>query len=332
MTVYTSRLTLPSPQSTESPNGPVQIAALTAVLDPNVAYDAQGNLASRPVSTPANPGIRGRYYFVTGDSDSTQNNRRYRDFGTGWIEIGAGGAAPYLATIGDGTATTIDVTHSLATRDLSVTVRQTVSPYAEVYPRVEFTTLNAVRFIFDVAPTSGQYAVVINGKGGTVPTVPSHATSHNPGGTDSLNYVAIFTSPALTGTPTAPTATAGTSTTQVSTTAFVSTAIALKADLSSTINAQTGTTYTLALADAGVIVALANAAAITVTVPPNSSVAFPIGTTIELIQDGAGLVTVAAGAGVTIKNAGRLKLNGQDYAATLVKRATDTWNLIGGVA
>lgn len=91
--------------------------------------------------------------------------------------------------------------------------------------------------------------------------------------------------------------------------------------------------YTLALADAGTVVELTKATANTLTVPPNSSVAFPVGTVIELFQYGAGQVTVAAGAGVTIRSSGgKLKLTGQYSGASLRKRATDEWSLIGDIA
>ncbi len=60
-----------------------------------------------------------------------------------------------------------------------------------------------------------------------------------------------------------------------------------------TINSQSGTTYTFALTDAWSMVTFNNAAAQTVTVPPNSSVAFPIGTQIDCSQLGAGKVTFA---------------------------------------
>lgn len=96
-------------------------------------------------------------------------------------------------------------------------------------------------------------------------------------------------------------------------------------------NAQTGTSYTLVLADAGKLIELNNAAAITLTVPTNSSVAFPIGTKIDLLQTGAGQVTVG-GAGVTINATPGLKLSEQWAAASLVKRATDTWVLIGNLS
>ena len=97
-------------------------------------------------------------------------------------------------------------------------------------------------------------------------------------------------------------------------------------------NAQTGTAYTLALSDADKLVELSNAAAITLTVPTNATTAFPTGTQIDLLQTGAGQVTVG-GAGVTLQSNGtKLKLNGQYAAATLIKRATDTWVLIGNTS
>lgn len=100
-----------------------------------------------------------------------------------------------------------------------------------------------------------------------------------------------------------------------------------------TLNAQTGTTYTLVLADAHKLVTLSNASSITATVPPNSSVAFETGDQVNLLQLGAGQVTVAAGAGVTLRSQGsKLKLNGQYATATLVKIASDEWVLLGNTA
>lgn len=146
--------------------------------------------------------------------------------------------------------------------------------------------------------------------------------------TSSLAAKANLASPTFTGTPAAPTASAWTDTTQIATTAQV------KATVSSVVeNAQTGTTYTLVLADAGKMVTLTNAAGITLTVPPNTSEAFPVGTRIDLAQYGAGQVTVAAGAGVTLNARGsRFKITGQYGGATLWKKATDTWLLVGDLA
>lgn len=60
-----------------------------------------------------------------------------------------------------------------------------------------------------------------------------------------------------------------------------------------TASTQAGTAYTLALSDASTAVEFTNSSAVTVTVPPNSSVAFPTGTVIELFQYGTGALTVA---------------------------------------
>lgn len=101
------------------------------------------------------------------------------------------------------------------------------------------------------------------------------------------------------------------------------------------INAQTGTTYTLVLADLGKLVTLSNAGAITLTVPTNASVAFPVGTIIALQQMGAGAVSVVGATGVTINGTtpGSETLTNAQYltTATLTKHATDTWTLTGAV-
>jgi uncharacterized protein (AIM24 family) len=99
-----------------------------------------------------------------------------------------------------------------------------------------------------------------------------------------------------------------------------------------TLNAQTGTTYTLVLTDAHDLVTLSNASAITLTIPTNASVAFTIGDQVNIVQLGAGQVTVG-GAGVTLRSQGtKLKLNGQYSAATLIKIDTDEWVLVGNTA
>jgi hypothetical protein len=103
---------------------------------------------------------------------------------------------------------------------------------------------------------------------------------------------------------------------------------------SSTVTAttQSGSTYTLTLADAGTAVELTNAAAVTVTVPLNASVTYPIGTIIELLQYGAGQVTVAPASGVTIRTPGTLATRAQYSTLALRKRATDEWVLTGDTA
>ena len=98
------------------------------------------------------------------------------------------------------------------------------------------------------------------------------------------------------------------------------------------INAQTGTTYTFVAADASKLVTASNGSAQTYTVPPNSSVAFDVGTAITIIGIGAGKVTLAQGSGVTINSKDSEKaIDGQHASVTLIKTATDTWQLIGAL-
>jgi hypothetical protein len=99
------------------------------------------------------------------------------------------------------------------------------------------------------------------------------------------------------------------------------------------LNAQTGTTYTLAAGDAGELVTLANASAITLTVPTNASVPFAIGTQITITRAGAGALTVVGDTGVTVNSAdGFLKLRTQWSSGTLIKLNTNSWILIGDLS
>jgi len=190
----------------------------------------------------------------------------------------------------------------------------------------------------------------------------------------SLGYTVVdLTSAALTGTPTAPTANAGTNTTQIATTAFVTTAVnnvidaapgaldtlnelaaalgddanyattvtnalAAKASLNLTLNAQTGTTYTFVLADNGKLVTASNGSAQTYSIPTNASVAFPVGAQINIIQIGAGQVTINAvtSGTTTVASTGATaaapKLRVQYSSATCIKVATDLWYVVGDIA
>ena len=97
-----------------------------------------------------------------------------------------------------------------------------------------------------------------------------------------------------------------------------------------TATTQAGTSYTLVLADAGTAVEFTSASSVTVTVPPNASVAYATGTIIELLRYGAGTLTVAPGAGVTIRSPGSLlSANSQYSSLSLRKRATNEWVLAG---
>jgi hypothetical protein len=99
------------------------------------------------------------------------------------------------------------------------------------------------------------------------------------------------------------------------------------------INAQTAA-YTLVLTDASKLVTLTNALALTLSVPTDASVAFPIGTTIDLAQMGAGKVTVAAvtPGTTTVNGTPSLGFRAQYSAATLIKIAANNWLLVGDLA
>jgi len=102
------------------------------------------------------------------------------------------------------------------------------------------------------------------------------------------------------------------------------------------INAQTGTTYTFVLADDGKFVTASNADPITVTIPPISSHAYPIGAQLNIVQKGAGQVTFAQGAGVTIRSTGTTasapKLRVQYSSATAVHEGSDIWYVVGDIS
>ena len=95
-------------------------------------------------------------------------------------------------------------------------------------------------------------------------------------------------------------------------------------------NTQTGTTYTLVIGDVGEYVTLNNASAITLTVP---DAVFSAGDTVNVIQLGAGQVTITAGAGVTLNSQGaKLKLAGQYAAATILFTSASTAVVFGNLS
>lgn len=96
------------------------------------------------------------------------------------------------------------------------------------------------------------------------------------------------------------------------------------------VRVQTAATQTLALDDANSIHFNSSASTYTVTVPPNSSVAFPIGTEMAFFNSSTGKQTLAQGAGVTIVSLSSYKsVKASGGGAYLVKLATDTWGLVG---
>ena len=210
----------------------------------------------------------------------------------------------------------------------------------------------------------------------------------------SVDLKAPLASPALTGTPTAPTANTATNTTQIATTAFVQQEIAILTDsapgllntldelaaalgddanfaattanaiaLKATIASPTFTglvtvaangiaytdgtqakegvpsrtpiisktaSYTLsAESERDSLIEVSSGSGTTITIPLNSAVAYPVGTTLDILQTNTGQVTIAGDSGVTVNATPGLKLRTQWSSATLFKRDTNTWVVFG---
>ena len=99
------------------------------------------------------------------------------------------------------------------------------------------------------------------------------------------------------------------------------------------INTQTGTTYTLVAGDLNDLVTMSNASGITLTLPPS---VFSANDTINIAQFGAGQVTFAQGAGVTINSTGATatapKLRAQWSTASVICTASNTFLVVGDIA
>jgi hypothetical protein len=109
----------------------------------------------------------------------------------------------------------------------------------------------------------------------------------------------------------------------------VTTALAAKVDSYTPITQKTAS-YTLSTLDhRDDLIEMGSASALTLTIPLNSSIAYPVGTSLDILQTGAGQVTIAGAAGVTVNATPGLKLRTQWSSATLFKRAENTWVVYG---
>jgi hypothetical protein len=130
--------------------------------------------------------------------------------------------------------------------------------------------------------------------------------------------------------------TAQTFTNKTLTTPTITTPVINGGQINIGINVQTGTTYTTVLADNGKLITQTNSSPITTTIPPNSSVAYPVGAQINVVRLGTGTLTFAQGAGVTIVSTGATAsapaLRAQYSTATAIQTATDTWLVVGDIS
>jgi len=102
------------------------------------------------------------------------------------------------------------------------------------------------------------------------------------------------------------------------------------------ITTDTSTGYTTVLSDNGKLITLSNASAITATIPPNASVAYPVGAQLNFVQLGAGQVTFTQGAGVTIVSTGATAsaptTRAQYSSATAIQTSANNWLVAGDIA
>jgi hypothetical protein len=109
----------------------------------------------------------------------------------------------------------------------------------------------------------------------------------------------------------------------------VTTSLATKVDSYTPITQKTAS-YTLSTLDhRDDLIEMGSGSALTLTIPLNSSIAYPVGTSLDILQTGAGQVTIAGAAGVTVNATPGLKLRTQWSSATLFKRAENTWVVYG---
>ena len=174
--------------------------------------------------------------------------------------------------------------------------------------------------------------------------VASLGFSGSTSGTTTLQATAVAGTNTLSLPPTTTDTLAGIAATQTLTnktltsptinTATIASPVITTPTLRLSLNAQTGTTYTLVAADASYkLVTASNAGAITVTVPPSI---FTTGDVVNLQQIGAGQVTFAQGAGVTITSTGATatapKLRAQYSACSIICTASNTFTVIGDIS
>ena len=112
----------------------------------------------------------------------------------------------------------------------------------------------------------------------------------------------------------------------------VTTALAGKVPSATPISQKTAS-YTLSsINEKDSMIEMNSASATTVTIPTDAAVAFPVGTSLDVLRVGAGAVDIAAAGGVTVNATPGLKLRAQWSSATLIKRAANTWVLVGDLS
>ena len=175
----------------------------------------------------------------------------------------------------------------------------------------------------------GEVAALVNSAGSTLDTLGEIATAL---GNDANLSATLTTSIGLKAPIASPTFT-GTVTVAANGIAFTDGTQTKEGVASRTPIVQKTAAYTLsALTERDSLIEVSSATAVVVTVPTNATVAYPVGTSIDILQTSTGQVSIAGAAGVTVNATPGLKLRTQWSGATLFKRATDTWVLYGDLS
>ena len=121
-----------------------------------------------------------------------------------------------------------------------------------------------------------------------------------------------------------------------STTGDILTAAMFNGLVTFTLNAQSGATYTVANADLyQSLVQATNASTKTITIAPDSTLtSAAVGSAITFLNSGAGLLTFAAGSGVTIVSAGAVSAAptlAQYKTAVAIRISANSWTIVGAI-
>jgi hypothetical protein len=174
-------------------------------------------------------------------------------------------------------------------------------------------------------PSSSNYVVYDTGSGAI-----SYTTSVGVSGTSGTSGIDGLGIPGTSGTS-GTRGTSGTSGTGTSGTSGNSGTSGVNGSSLIGINSQS-VNYTLALTDADKMIETFQTSSNTITVPPSSSVNFPLYTQILVVQSGSGQTSFITGSGVSLlSSSNRLKLTGQYSGASLIKKDNNIWYLFGDI-
>ena len=218
-----------------------------------------------------------------------------------------------------------------------------VSPNLYIWDAQNSAWINAGPFVGPIGPTGATGPGVTGPTGATGvtgPTGPSGGPTGPTGPTGAASTVTGPTGPQGNAGATGPTGAASTVTgptgaTGPSVTGPTGSTGPTGAqgtwDTAQTISVQADT-YTLVLGDAGKLIRCTKATAMSIIIPTNAAAAYSIGQRVDIMQYGAGQVTVSPDTGVTLRSTPTNKLRATYSSASIIKIGTNEWVLAGDVA